>query len=142
LLIGRKTFEFVRRQGGGGAMPGMRVFVFSRTLRPSDCPGATLVAEDATRLVARLKEEPGKDLWLFGGGELFKSLLEAGLVDAVEVGVVPVLLGRGIPFLPPTDRRVRLSCTHGEVLPKSGIVMLRYDILREPAKRGRAAKRG
>src|SRR5438128_12627062 len=52
------------------------------------------------RKVTELEQKKGKDIWLFGGGELFRSLLGLGLVDAVEVAIVPVLLGGGVPMLP------------------------------------------
>ena len=72
-------------------------------------------------LVRALKEKPGRDIWLFGGGSLFRSLLDAGLVDTVEVGVMPVLLGSGIPLLPPgASTKLELRTQN----PASGIVML------------------
>ena len=80
-LIGRKTFDAMRRMGDAAPpTPGIRSIVFSRTLRPEDCPQATL-SDDAERVVADLRRQPGKDIALFGGGELFRSLLAAGLVD-------------------------------------------------------------
>jgi dihydrofolate reductase len=128
-LIGRKTFE-VMRQAGNAAPParGIRNFVFSRTLRPEDCPDATL-SDDAERVVADLRAAPGKDIALFGGGELFRSLLAAGLVDEVSVSVVPVLLGGGIPLLPPPAGRARLSLKKHRVYGKTGTVGLEYDIV-------------
>jgi dihydrofolate reductase len=93
-LWGRRTFEAMGRAGQGGS-PGVKTFVFSRTLRQQDYPGVMIVAEGAEQTVARLRAEPG----LFGGGSLFRSLLDARLVDTVEVGVMPVLLGGGIPLL-------------------------------------------
>src|SRR5688572_29466959 len=105
LLIGRKTFEaMLKMGGGGGSWPGMKSFVVSRTMKQADHPNVT-IARDARALVADLKAEPGKDIWLFGGGELFRSLLGAGLVDGVDAGIIPVLLGGGIPLLPPPGGR-------------------------------------
>jgi dihydrofolate reductase len=74
-----------------------------------------------------LKAQPGKDIWLFGGGVLFRYLLDAGLVDAVDVVVMPVLLGNGVPLLP-EGRRRRLHLEESKTLP-SGILMLSYSIL-------------
>lgn len=125
ILMGRKTFEVALRHGSGGAMPGMKVFVFSRTLRAGDYPGVTTVAEDAEETVRGLRAGRGKDVWLMGGGVLFRSLLDARLVDTIEVGVIPVLLGQGIPLLPTGERRVSLGLTSSKALP-SGIVMLSY----------------
>src|SRR4029079_18732603 len=107
LLIGRKTFEAMLKVGaGGGSMPGIKSFVISRTINPRDYPDVMIVP-DARGLVMDLKAAPGKDIWLFGGGELFRSLLDAGLVDGVDVGIVPVLLGKGIPVLPSPGDRAR-----------------------------------
>jgi dihydrofolate reductase len=130
LLIGRKTFEAMLRMGGGGeSMQGVKSFVISRTLKQTDHPGVTIV-QDARALVTSLKAEPGKDIWLFGGGELFRSLLGDGLVDAVDAAVIPVLLGGGIPLLPSPADRTRLRLTNRRVYEKSGIVQLHYDAAR------------
>jgi dihydrofolate reductase len=127
-LIGRRTFEAMKGKGGGGT-PGMKTLVFSRTLRQSDYPKVTIVSEEPEKAVAALRAEPGKDIWLFGGGSLFASLLDAGLVDAVEVAVVPVLLGGGIPLLPPPAKRAKLALTGHRVYAKSGIVSLEYAVV-------------
>jgi dihydrofolate reductase len=130
LLIGRRTFEVMtggKKKKKGGATPGMKTFVFSRTLRQSDYPGVTVVADKAEETVAALRAQPGKDIWLFGGGLLFRSLLAAGLVDTVEVAVMPVLLGEGIPLLPPPARAAKLALT-GHKVYKTGIVFLEYTV--------------
>jgi dihydrofolate reductase len=134
-LIGRRTFEVMTRgKKKAGGTPGMKTFVFSRTLQQRDYPKVTIVAEKAEQTVASLREESGKDIWLFGGGELFRSLLEAGLVDAVEVAVVPVLLGAGIPLLPPPAKQAKLKLTAHKVYGKTGIVSLEYAV-EKPAHR-------
>ena len=124
VLLGRNTYEATRHMGGGG-MPGMRAYVFSRTLRQADCPGVT-VSDDPAGTVASLKESGGKDIWLFGGGSLFRSLLELGLVDAVEVAVIPVLLGGGLPMLPPPAKQAGLRLVKHRVYEKTGTVWLEY----------------
>jgi dihydrofolate reductase len=129
-LIGRKTFEVMLRMGNGAkAMPGIQNIVFSRTLRHEDYPGIT-IHDDAVRLVTELRTKPGKDIALFGGGELFRSLLEVGLVDRVEFGVIPVLLGGGIPLLPPPAARAKLKLRNQRLYEKTGTVLLEYDIVR------------
>lgn len=130
-LIGRKTYEVMRRMAEAAPpAPGIQSIVFSRTLRPEDCPGATL-SDDAEGVVAELRTKPGKDIALFGGGELFRSLLAAGLVDEVSVSLVPVLLGGGVPLLPSPADRARLKLRTHRVYEKTGTVGLEYDILRE-----------
>ena len=128
-LIGRKTFEAMRRMADSAPpTPGIQNIVFSRTLRPDDCLEAIL-SDDAEGMVAKLRKQPGKDIALFGGGELFRSLLAAGLVDEVGISLVPVLLGAGIPFLPSPADRARLKLKRCRVYEKTGTVGLEYDIL-------------
>lgn len=129
LLMGRKTYEAAAGHGSGGAMPGVRTVVVSRSLRPSDNPAVTVINENVEAEVARLRATGGKDIWLFGGGSLFACLLAAGLVDSVEVAVMPVLLGGGIPLLPPPVARTSLALTSHKVY-KSGIVSLDYAVAR------------
>ena len=107
--------------------PGTRIYVFSRTLRPESHPGVTVVADGAAETVAALRAEPGDgDIWLFGGGALFGSLAAAGQVDAVEVTVVPVLLGAGVPLAPGISRLpLRLERTHRY---PTGMVTLVYAV--------------
>ena len=129
-LIGRKTFEAMRRMGTDAkSTPGIRNIVFSRTLKPSDYPHIA-ISGDAERTVAELRSLPGKDIALFGGGELFRSLLAAGLVDRVEVSLIPVLLGGGIPLLPPPAEHTTLKLRKQHVYTKTGTIGLEYDILR------------
>ncbi len=98
LMMGRRTYEQARAMGGGPATPGMTTVVASRTLRPADCPGATVIGEGLAERVRELRAGDGKDVWLFGGGVLFRSLLDAGLVDEVRVAVMPVLQGGASPW--------------------------------------------
>jgi dihydrofolate reductase len=83
--------------------------------------------ENAGEVLTELKQQKGKDIWLFGGGELFRQLVDADLVDTVEVAVMPVLLSQGIPVLPPGEQVRGLQLATSEVLP-SGILMLTYAI--------------
>ena len=124
VLMGRRTYDQVRAMGGGEAMPGVTSIVASRTLRPEDCPGATVIGEGLEERVGELRAGDGKDIWLFGGGVLFRSLLDAGLVDEVGVAVMPVLLGGGVPLLA-AGGRAKLRLT-GSRMYKSGIVSLEF----------------
>ena len=126
-VMGRKTYEALIGQGGSGALPGLDVVVFSKTLSPSTRRGVRIVTDEPRDVVAAMKAKPGGDIWLFGGGGLFRSLLDAGLVDSVEVAVMPVLLGSGIPLLPPGGP-TRLVLSDQKTLPASGIVVLSYSV--------------
>lgn len=129
-LIGRKTFEAMVKMGSD-ARPsaGIQNIVLSRTLKPGDYPHLT-IESDAERLVTKLRTKPGKGIAIFGGGELFRSLLEAGLVDRIEMAIVPVLLGGGIPLLPPPASRATLKLRKQRVYDKTGTIGVEYDIVR------------
>ena len=125
MLMGRKTFDFAMRVGGGlGVGPKIRTYVFSRTL--AEVPeGAELVSGDAAEFVRRLKAEPGGDVIVMGGGELGSALIEAGLVDEIGLNVHPLLLGGGVPAFRPMARRVELELVEARAMAK-GCVLLRY----------------
>jgi dihydrofolate reductase len=127
LVMGRKTHEVMAGQSGQGAVPGVEVYVFSRTLPASSRQGVHIVNDDPRVVVAALKAKPGRDIWLFGGGTLCRSLLDAGLVDTVEVAVMPVLLGSGISLVS-AGARAKLVLTDQKTLPGSGIVALSYSV--------------
>jgi dihydrofolate reductase len=126
-VMGRKTYDVGQAHGASGAIPGLDVVVFSRSLKPVEHPGVRIVNDDPADVVRELKAKPGKDIWLFGGGELFRVLLDAGLVDTVELAVMPVLLGDGIPVLPP-GASATLVLSDVKQLPTSGIVVLAYSV--------------
>ena len=111
----------------------------SRTLRPEDCPRATL-SDNAEAIVAKLRKTEGKDISLFGGGDLFRSLLAAGLVDEVSVAVIPVLLGGGIPLLPSPADRARLALKRHRVYEKTGTVQLDYEVVPASAHEQRRSR--
>jgi dihydrofolate reductase len=126
VLMGRRSFEAA---GGSAWGYGMKTLVISRTLRQQDHPDVTIMGDNVQQTLTALRKQPGKDIWLFGGGLLFRSLLEMGLVDTVEVGLVPVLLGDGIPLLPPPLRQARLKLISHKIY-KSGIIGLEYSVQR------------
>jgi dihydrofolate reductase len=126
-VMGRKTYEVGLTMGATGAIPGLDVVVFSRTLAPTTKPGVRIVNDDPRQVVRALKAKPGRDIWLFGGGILFRLLLDAGLVDSVEVCVIPVLLGSGVPLLPP-GASTKLKLVDQKILPASGILALAYSV--------------
>ena len=127
VLLGRRTYELTRQPGAPPWPQGWQIYVFSRTLPPEEHPGVTVVRVDAGPRVAALRAAPGREIWLFGGGSLFRSLLGAKQVDLVEVMVVPVLLGAGIPLLEPGAPQSRLALEQVERYP-SGLLSLRYRV--------------
>jgi len=131
LLMGRRTYEALSLDDPtyGHLYADKELIVFSRTLRPETHPRATIVAELTPTYLEQLRLQPGKDIWLFGGGELFRSLLELGFVDTVELAVAPILLGGGTPFLPSPAPRQRLKLLGQQLYAQSGIVLLNYAVM-------------
>jgi len=125
-LLGRKTYELTLQPGSPGFPADSRAFVFSRTL-PEQVPGFSVLRDVSRNSVESIRSQASKDIWLFGGGELFRSFLALGLVDTVEVAVMPVLLGRGLQLLPQPATQARLQLTNQRTYP-SGIVLLEYDV--------------
>lgn len=125
-VMGRATYDFMRTHGGD--LGGLRTVVCSRTLSGDEAPGVTVTADGAAT-VAALRQEDGKEIWLMGGGLLFASLLEADLVDIVEVALVPILLGRGIPFHPGAETPRSLTLAESQDL-GLGVQLLSYRVTR------------
>lgn len=136
LLMGRRTFEVA-----GASFPGMKVVVFSRTLQQADHPGVMVVSDNIRETVDGLRAQPGKDIWLYGGGELFQTLLSLDCVDTVEPAVIPVLLGGGRPLLPAPSARRSLVLTGQRVYKATGIVLLKYDVVPPATKAGARKKK-
>jgi dihydrofolate reductase len=106
--MGRKTYEVAVRSGQGGGYPGVTNYVFSRSLK-EDPGGITVIRGDAAEFVRSLKQRVGKDICLMGGGELARSLFEAGLIDEIGFNIHPVLLGSGIQLFHPMTHRIDLE---------------------------------
>lgn len=126
LLMGRRTYEIVRAMGED--FRGKHVIVASRTLQPDDAPDVEIVSEGLEERVRALRAEQGRDIWLYGGGRLFTQLLTWNLVDSVELAVIPILLGDGVPAVASARLRQPLALRRHRVYP-SGMVLLEYDVL-------------
>ncbi|HUF04643.1 MAG TPA: dihydrofolate reductase family protein [Aridibacter sp.] len=126
-VMGRATYEVATQEGAPPFPPGSNVFVFSRTMREGQDPAVTVMSKVSAEAVDRIRAAARKDVWLFGGGQLLRSFLEGGFVETVEVAVIPVLLGAGLPLLPPPAPRASLRLTKHRVYP-SGIVYVEYDV--------------
>jgi dihydrofolate reductase len=128
LLMGRRTFEVAIKRFPSLHAMGKKIFVVSTTLK--QYPGATILNEKIPEAVAVLKAESspksGKDIWLMGGGILFRTLFDAGLVDTVELSIIPILLGSGTPLIP-AGNRCPLRLEESSSLP-NGSLILRYAV--------------
>jgi dihydrofolate reductase len=127
VFLGRRTYEMTLVPGAPPWPPEVKLYVFSRTLKPRDHPNVTIVSNQIGKVVADLRAKSGKDIWLFGGPSLFRSLLDAKLVDTVEVAIIPVLLGQGIPLLQAPAEKAKLNLISHKAS-KVGIVSLQYGV--------------
>lgn len=127
LLMGRRTYEAASKRLGEAAFTGITTIVFSRTMKQQDHPEVTVVSELNPDWAQALQTRSGKDIWLMGGSSLFRSFLDSGYVDIVEVSVIPVLLGSGVPLLPPPYSPAKLRLVSHKVY-RSGRVSLAYDV--------------
>ena len=135
VVMGRKTFE-VAAKSGGGAYPGVKNYVFSRTLHVIDNPKVELIRDDAAAFVTGLKRQKGKGICVMGGGELASALFHADLIDEVGLNVHPVLLGAGIPMFPRIRRQLDLDLIKTRQL-SEGCVYVLYRVQRaESGRRG------
>lgn len=128
IVEGRRTYEVQLRMGGGsGEFPGVKSYVFSRTLKRKSSPGLEIISEDAAEFVRKLKAQEGKDICVMGGGLLAKSLFEADLIDEVGFNIHPVLLGSGIPIFYEMDHQIDLELLECKTF-KNGCVLVTYRV--------------
>ena len=129
-LMGRKTYEAgVRMSGGKFESYGLRCFIFSRSLPEGERDGAAFLRDEPKRFVEELRKKKGKNIWLLGGGELAQKFLKDDLVDELYLGIVPVLIGEGIPsFLAGFPQR-EFSLTESKTY-SGGLIAVKYERIR------------
>jgi dihydrofolate reductase len=131
LILGRKTYEAGLRLGGTFDERNRNI-VFSRQPRPADAAARIeFVNSPIGPFTRRLREEPGKDIWLMGGGELIADFLDAGAVDQFVISVVPVFIGDGIPLIARRHRQTPLTLASVDRF-DDGLVQLHYDVEYHP----------
>lgn len=129
MLMGRRTYEVALQHSKGKSNPfrGIKSYVFSRTLEKAKSDGVELVTEDAAGFVRELKNQPGKDICVMGGGNFAKTLFEADLIDEVGFNIHPVLLGSGIPLFHEMNRQIDLELLDCKPF-KNGCVYVMYRV--------------
>jgi dihydrofolate reductase len=128
VVVGRKTYEPVLKSGKPWpSYPGVKNYVFSRTLKDSSDKNVQIISEDAAEFIRKLKSEQGEEIFVMGGGELANSLFEAKLIDEIGLSIHPVLLGSGIPLFLDMDRQVDLELLECKSF-KNGCVVITYRV--------------
>jgi dihydrofolate reductase len=133
-IMGRKTYDVAKAMSGGGFDAKIKSYVCSRTLPPGEREGMTFTQEPPASLAEKIRGGKGKDIWLMGGGELARDFLKADLVDELYLGVVPVLLGEGIPLFPSGFPQRNFALVENKTFSR-GMIALKYRRVRTRAKR-------
>jgi dihydrofolate reductase len=136
-IMGRKSLEAGLKMGGG-KLPrtAMTMYVFSNSKPPGERDGVVFVNESPAKFISRLRKREGKDIWLMGGGELARAFLKEDLVDRLDLGVVPILLGEGIPLFPSGFPQRDFTLIENKTYSK-GLIALTYERAR-PKTKGKA----
>ena len=92
-----------------GFGPEIKNYVFSRHSRESTEPTVRFINEPVKTFAQRLRAQPGKDIWMMGGGEIIVSFLDQGEIEEFRIHVIPILIGEGIPLIQPRHRSIRLK---------------------------------
>ena len=136
-IMGRKTFDVaVKTSGGSFSGSSMATYVFSHSELPGERSGVTFINESPATFVQQLRKRPGKDIWLMGGGELARDFLKADLVDELCLGIVPVLLGEGIPLFPSSFPQRDFSLVENKTYSR-GLIALKFERARPKSKHKR-----
>ena len=139
-IMGRKTLEAgLRLSGGKLPKTTIKMFVMSRTEPSGERHGVTFVNESPAALVAQLRKQPGKNIWMMGGGELAREFFREDLIDELYLGVVPVLLGQGIPLFHAGFPQRQFTLTENKTY-SQGMIALRYERVRNAAKTKKKAR--
>src|SRR5260370_17816771 len=134
-IRGRKTYDVALKMGGGGRGDSkMKSYVFSHSKAPGERGGVTFVNESPKSFVEQLRKRTGRDIWLMGGGELARDFLKEDLVDELYIGIVPVLIGEGIPLFPSGFPQREFSLLENKTFSK-GMIALKYARARKKPKR-------
>jgi dihydrofolate reductase len=134
-VLGRKTYDDGLKMGG--TFTGKtKYYVFSRTLPPGMRNGAMVTNDSPAAVIAEIRKSPGKHVWLMGGGELIREFLKEDLVDELYIGVVPVLIGEGIPLFPSGFPQREFNLVENKSY-SGGMIALKYERARKKNKKAR-----
>ena len=134
-IMGRKTYDDALKMGGGDFSGSkMKKYVFSHSQSPGERGGVTFVNESPKPFIEKLRKQPGKNIWLMGGGELARDFLKDDVVDELYIGIVPILIGEGRPLFPSGFPQREFALLENKTFSK-GLIALKYARTRKKPKR-------
>jgi dihydrofolate reductase len=128
-ILGRKTYDDSLKMGGS-FKGSMKTYVFSRTQPPGYRNNVTFTNDSPSAIVAEIRSKPGKHIWLMGGGILIRDFLKEDLVDELYIGVVPTLIGEGLPLFPAGFPQREFALVENKTYSR-GLITLRYQRARK-----------
>lgn len=128
IVMGRRSYDVF---AGSEAPPGLTLptYVYSRSQPEGERDGVVFARDGVAHVRALKREGEGKPLWLWGGGDLFRELAGAGLVDGVDVAIVPVILGGGLHLMAPPGPRLSLRLRSHRLYATTGTLFMEYDVV-------------
>lgn len=125
-LMGNTTYQQILGFDMPFPYPDLKNYVFSRSAQ-QDTEHVSFIKDGVVDFVEKLKEQPGKDIWLIGGGQINSILLNAGLLDEIILTYIPIILGKGIPLFSEEAQEHKLRLIPAEnKLYRNGFLQVRY----------------
>jgi dihydrofolate reductase len=134
-VLGRKTYDDGLKMGGTFSRS-MKNYVFSKTQPPGERNNVIFTSHSPSAVIAEIRKKPGKNIWLLGGGILIRDFLKEDLVDELHLGVVPVLIGEGIPLFPSGFPQREFDLIENKSY-SQGLIALRYQRVRDEQSRAK-----
>lgn len=128
VLMGRRTYEIGLKEGISNPYPQMNQYLFSQTLPDSPDPAVELVSANPIPFIRALKQQPGKDIWLCGGGHFATAIFSE--IDELILKVHPILLGSGIPLFSGVIQPTYLELADHKIY-SNGFMLLHYQLKHE-----------
>jgi len=118
-IMGYNTYREILNFGIPFPYPDKKNYIFSRNHTKNDQNPVEFIAENPVNFTANLKKQAGKDIWLIGGGEINKLLLNAGLIDEIILSIKPIFLGEGIKLFADTIQSTLFKINTVNIFDKS-----------------------
>lgn len=125
VIMGGRTYHELQCMDVIWPYPNQHTYVVSRHMWDVKEKNVSFITENIIETISKFRNEPGKNIWLVGGGELISMLLAADLVDEMQICYIPVILGKGIPLFPEQPKESKWQLTETKSY-KNGVIFITY----------------